>query len=145
MFLFSQGAELYLKDNYEATRLIDINDFKTKASISDIIILCLGEYPSTEKPGDIQTLDLNPEQVELFNIAFNTGKPVIIIMLEGRPRIINNIVDKASAIVQAYLPGDFGADAIVKLFWVKKISQVNCLILTQSLMGKLNFTIIQGV
>lgn len=118
--LFSQGAELYLKDNYEATRLIDINDFKTKASISDIIILCLGEYPSTEKPGDIQALDLNPEQVELFNIAFNTGKPVIIIMLEGRPRIINNIVDKASAIVQAYLPGDFGADAIVKLFLGKE-------------------------
>ncbi|MFT5860755.1 MAG: beta-glucosidase [Flavobacteriaceae bacterium] len=115
--LFSQGAELYLEDGFEASRLVDTADFKSKAAKSDVIVLCLGEFPSTEKPGDIRSLNLPAAQLELAEIAYATGKPVILILIEGRPRIIRTIVDNASAIVQAYLPGDYGADALVKLLY----------------------------
>lgn len=115
--LFSQGAELYLENGFEATRLIAADDFKAKAAQSDIIVLCLGEYPSTEKPGDIWSLNLDEEQLALAEMAYATNKPVILVMIEGRPRIIRTIVDSAAAIVQAYLPGDYGADALVKLLF----------------------------
>ena len=115
--LFSQGAELYSNDGYEATRLVDIEDFKHKAQQSDVILLCLGEYPSTEKPGDIRSLNINPEQIELAKIAQETGKPVVLVLVEGRPRIIRDAVENSSAIVQTYLPGDFGAKALSKLLF----------------------------
>ncbi|MBT6174892.1 MAG: beta-glucosidase [Flavobacteriales bacterium] len=115
--LFSQGAELYNNNGYEATRLVDIEDFKSKAEKSDVILLCLGEYPSTEKPGDIRSLNINPEQIELAKIAQGTGKPVVLVLVEGRPRIIRDAVENSSAIVQAYLPGDFGAKALSQLLF----------------------------
>jgi len=111
--LFSLGAELYLQDGFENTRLTDTEDFNQKAAQSDVIILCLGEYPSTEKPGDIRSLNIDPAQIELANLAYQSGKPVVLLLLEGRPRIIREIVDSANAIIQGYLPGDFGAEAIV--------------------------------
>ncbi|MDB4324009.1 glycoside hydrolase family 3 C-terminal domain-containing protein [Crocinitomicaceae bacterium] len=79
--------------------------------------MCLGEYPSTEKLGDIRSLNLNPEQIELAKLAQATGKPVVLILVEGRLRIIREVVEKSSAIVQAYLPGDFGAEALGKLIY----------------------------
>ena len=115
--LFAQGAELYLDKEFEATRLVELEDFKSKASKSDVIVLCLGEYPSTEKPGDIRSLNLDPQQLELAKVAYATGKPVVLIMVEGRPRIIRDIVDGADGIVQAYLPGDYGGEALVKLMF----------------------------
>jgi beta-glucosidase len=114
---FSQGAELYLNDGFEATKLVDIEDFRAKAKSSDVIVLCLGEFPCTEKPGDIRSLNLDPAQLELAKIAYETGKPVVLILIEGRPRIIRDIVDGASGIVQAYLPGDFGGDALAQLLF----------------------------
>jgi beta-glucosidase len=113
--LFSRGAELYLDHGFENTRLAEVEDFKAKADSADVIVLCLGEMPSTEKPGDIRSLNLDPAQIKLAQMAYQSGKPVVLILLEGRPRIIREIVDSASAIVQGYLPGDFGAEALVAL------------------------------
>jgi len=110
--LFSQGASLFLKDGWEASELINTEDFKSKAALSDVIVLCLGELPSTEKPGDIRSLNLLPAQLELAKLAYETKKPVIIVLLEARPRIIHGIVNDASAIIQCYLPGDYGAKAL---------------------------------
>jgi beta-glucosidase len=115
--LFSQGVELFVEDQYETARLLDTADFKIKAQLSEVIVLCLGEYPATEKPGDIRSLNISPEQIKLAEMAYATGKPVVIILIEGRPRIIRDIVDESSAIVQAYLPGDFGADALGQLLF----------------------------
>jgi beta-glucosidase len=115
--LFAQGAELYLDDQFERTRLVDKQDFLGKAVQSDVIVLCLGEYPSTEKPGDIRSLNLAPEQLELAQLAYATNKKVILVLVEGRPRIIRSIVDQADAIVQAYLPGDHGAEALIDLLY----------------------------
>ncbi|MFN5910792.1 MAG: beta-glucosidase, partial [Bacteroidota bacterium] len=115
--LFAQGAELYFDKGFERTRYKDLEDYKKKIAQSDVVVLCLGEMPSTEKPGDIHSLNLDKEQKELADIAYESGKEVVLVLLEGRPRIINSIVDGADAIVQCYLPGDFGGEALVKLLY----------------------------
>ncbi|MFK7797138.1 MAG: glycoside hydrolase family 3 N-terminal domain-containing protein [Aureispira sp.] len=115
--LFAQGAEVYMKDNFETSRLVNPDDFKAKAKQSDVIVLCLGEFPGTEKPGDILSLNLDPAQLELAEMAYATGKPVVLVLAEGRPRVIRTIVDGAAAIVQTYLPGDYGAKALTKLVY----------------------------
>jgi beta-glucosidase len=115
--LYSEGCNLLTENNYEASHLVGIDDFKSKAANSDVIVLCLGEYPGTEKIGDIRSLNLLPEQQELAKAAYATGKPVVLVLTEGRPRIIRDIVEEASAIVQTYLPGDFGAEALVDLLY----------------------------
>jgi beta-glucosidase len=115
--LFAQGANLFLKDGWEASELINTEDFKAKAAKSDVIVLCLGELPSTEKPGDIRSLNLLPAQMELAKLAYETKKPVILVLIEARPRILHDIVEQASAIVQTYLPGDYGANALVDILF----------------------------
>jgi beta-glucosidase len=115
--LYSQGAELFFDNGFEESRLTDVIDFKTKANLSDVILLCLGELPQTEKPGDIRSLNLSTAQLELAEIAYSTNKPVILVLTEARPRIIHSIVDSASAIVQCYLPGDFGGMALANILF----------------------------
>jgi len=114
---FSQGAELYFENGFEQCRLLGDSDFNSKAENSDVIILCLGELPATEKPGDIRSLDLLPAQLELAKIAYATNKPVVLVLTEGRPRVIHDIVDGASAIFQTYLPGDYGGTALSELLF----------------------------
>jgi beta-glucosidase len=117
--LFAQGAELVLEKDFETTRFKDLEDYKQKVKMSDVVVLCLGELPSTEKPGDIRSLNLSNEQMELARIASAEKKKVILVLLEARPRIIHDIVDDANAIIQAYFPGDYGADALVDLLYGK--------------------------
>jgi beta-glucosidase len=114
---FSKGAELFFENGFEKTRFSDLEDYKKKLAVSDVVVLCLGEMPSTEKPGDIHSLNLDSEQLALAEMAYAAKKKVILVLLEGRPRIVRDIVNNASAIIQAYLPGDYGAEALVKLIY----------------------------
>jgi beta-glucosidase len=117
---YAPGAELYLEKDFENTRFKNLDDYKQKVKMCDVVVLCLGELPSTEKPGDIRSLNLSKEQMELARIASAEKKKVILVLLEARPRIIHDIVDDANAIIQAYLPGDFGAEALVDLIYGKR-------------------------
>ncbi len=115
--LFSQGAELYSENAFEKTRFVNLTDYKEKVKQADVVVLCLGELPATEKPGDILSLNLDSEQRELAKLAYDQNKKVILVLLEGRPRIIHDIVLGASGIIQAYLPGNYGAEALVSLMY----------------------------
>jgi beta-glucosidase len=115
--LFSQGAELYSDAGFEKTRFVNLTDYKSKLKQADVVVLCLGELPATEKPGDILSLNLDIEQRELAKLAYEQNKKVIIVLLEGRPRIVHDIVSGASGIIQAYLPGNYGAEALVRLMY----------------------------
>lgn len=115
--LFSQGASIFYTNNWEDSKFLDTNDFKIKAQNSDYIVLCIGELPGTEKFADIRSLNLDPTQMQLASIAYKSNKPVILVLTEGRPRIIREIVENASAIIQTYLPGDYGADALVSILF----------------------------
>jgi beta-glucosidase len=118
--LFSQGAELYSENNFEKTRFVNLTDYQEKVRQADVVVLCLGELPATEKPGDILSLNLDAEQRELAKLACAQNKKVILVLLEGRPRVIHDIVTGASGIIQAYLPGNYGAEALVSLMYGDK-------------------------
>lgn len=85
---------------------------------SDVIFLCLGEMPSTEKPGDIDDLTLQKEQIEFAKLVKELkkeGVPMVLILAENRPRLVAEIEPFFDAIWMVYQPGEHGADALVKL------------------------------
>ncbi|MDA8596438.1 glycoside hydrolase family 3 C-terminal domain-containing protein [Flavobacteriaceae bacterium] len=94
--------------------LDDINSAKAVklAQEVDYIVVCVGEKPATEKPSDINELDLPIAQQNLVNALSGLGKPVIMVMVQGRPRIIREIEPKVNGIIMAYLPGQEGGRAI---------------------------------
>jgi beta-glucosidase len=84
---------------------------------SDYIVVCLGERPGTEGPGNITDLTLDRAQLELVKELSKTGKPIILVLAEGRPRVITEIVPLAQGIVMAYLPGNEGGRAIADVLY----------------------------
>ena len=106
----------YRKDaNYYDMDEIDIQKAVIEARRSDYIILCLGENTYTEKPGDLNDLNIHRLQSKLALELSKTGKPIILILNLGRPRLISDIEPLMSAIVNVYLPGNFGADALADI------------------------------
>ncbi len=85
------------------------------AKKSDYILLCLGENSYCEKPGDLDDLYLNDLQTELAQEIIKTGKKVILVLSEGRPRIISKFSNSVDAIIHTYLPGIYGADALADI------------------------------
>lgn len=81
----------------------------------DVIVLCLGEFPYTETVGDIEDLSLSPMQQDLVKMAKTTGKKLVVVLVEGRPRIATEVIEAADAVIMAYLPGDEGGRAIAKV------------------------------
>lgn len=79
---------------------------------TDAVVLCLGENSYCEKPGDLNDLSLDPLQTELAERVIAAGKPVVLVLSEGRPRLISKFSGRIPAIVQSYLPGPEGADAV---------------------------------
>ena len=82
---------------------------------SDYIILCLGENTYTEKPGDLNDLNIHHLQRKLAIELSKTGKPIILILNLGRPRLISDIEPLMNAVINVYLPGNFGADALADI------------------------------
>lgn len=85
------------------------------ASKADIIIACIGENSYCETPGNLTDLNLSGNQKKLIKALAKTGKPIVMVLNEGRPRIINEIVPLAKAVVHIMLPGNYGADALANL------------------------------
>ena len=81
------------------------------------IILCLGEKNYTETPGDISNLYIEERQVKLALALAKLNIPIVLILNEGRPRIISQFVDKMSAVVQCYLPGNEGGRALADILY----------------------------
>lgn len=85
------------------------------AKNADVVILALGENTYTEKPGDLNDLALSDLQLELATEIAKNAKQTILVLNEGRPRLIRRIEPQMGAIVQTYLPGNFGADALADI------------------------------
>lgn len=81
----------------------------------DVIIACVGENSYCETLGNLTDLNLSIGQKELVKALTQTGKPLILVLNEGRPRLINDIVPLAKAVVHIMLPGNYGADALAEL------------------------------
>jgi beta-glucosidase len=78
----------------------------------DTIIACVGEPPYCEQPGNINDLTMTAPQLKLIAELAATGKPVVLVLVEGRPRVVRTVVDDVKAILTAYLPGMEGGQAI---------------------------------
>lgn len=85
------------------------------AAKADVIVACIGENSYCETPGNINDLTLSANQIDLVKALAKTGKPVILVLNEGRPRIISDIEPLATAVIDIMLPGNYGGDALAKL------------------------------
>jgi beta-glucosidase len=87
------------------------------AKDADVIILCLGENSYTETPGNLSDLYISDLQTELAQKLVATGKKIILVLNEGRPRVISKFEKGMTAVVQTYLPGNHGADALAGILY----------------------------
>jgi len=126
--VFEYGNVSYLKGNTYTQNLPE-NVLLNAAQNVNTVVLCLGEDTYTEKPGDINDLELDESQQNLIKIYKKAGKKVVVILLEGRPRTFAKTEPLCDAILDAYLPGNEGALAIADIM----IGKVNP-------SGKLPFT-----
>ena len=85
------------------------------AAGADVIIACIGENSYTETPGNLTDLWLSKNQRDLVKELAKTGKPVILVLNEGRPRLIADIEPLAKAVIDILIPGNYGADALANL------------------------------
>jgi beta-glucosidase len=101
---------------------VDINTSKAVqiARNSDIVIVCLGEIPATEKPSDIDDLMFPEVQLQMVKELSKAGKPIILVILEARPRIIRPIEPLADGICVSFLPGHEGGRAIADVLFGKQ-------------------------
>lgn len=90
-----------------------------EAKKADVILLCLGEKPYAETPGHVQDLALDANQVELVKEISKAGKPIVLVLIEGRPRIIREIEPYCQSILLAYWPGSQGANALYDIVYGK--------------------------
>jgi beta-glucosidase len=110
--VYAPGVVYKMKGKYWEDSIVNINAAVKAATGVDYVLLCIGENSYTETPGNTNDLTLSGNQMALANALYKTGKPVVLILNEGRPRIISGIEPKASAIVHVYLPGNYGGNAL---------------------------------
>ena len=105
----------YKNDNWWEENQPEIEKSVAAASRADVIITCIGENSYCETPGNLTNLTMSENQRNLVKALAATGKPVILILNQGRPRIINDIVPLAKAVINVMLPGNYGGDALANL------------------------------
>jgi Beta-glucosidase-related glycosidases len=113
--VFEEGVVYKMRRRYFEDSIVNIGAAVHAAADVDYILLCIGENSYTETPGNTNDLNLSENQIALANALIQTGKPVIFILNEGRPRIIRRIEPGAAAIVDVYLPSNYGADALADI------------------------------
>jgi len=96
---------------------INIEKAVKEADNNDIILLCLGEKAYCETPGSIENLTLDKAQIKLAKAMIKTGKPVILLLLEGRPRTVTEIAESSSAVIIGMRPGMEGGKAIADILF----------------------------
>lgn len=114
---FIPGISYKMDGKYFEENANQMKEALAAAQNADAIILCLGENSYTETPGNLSDLYLSDMQTEYAKQIAATGKPVILVLNEGRPRLISKFESLMPAIIQAYLPGNFGGDALVDILF----------------------------
>jgi beta-glucosidase len=113
--ILEQGVKYDETGSYEAELTLEIDKAVAAAAGVDVIVACIGENSYCETPGNLSDLWLSSNQRDLVKALAGTGKPIVLILNEGRPRLIADIEPLANAIVHIFLPGNYGADALANL------------------------------
>ena len=112
--LFAPGV-VYDDVAWEKDHAVGIERAVAAAANADVILACVGENSYCETPGNMDDLNLSANQKDLVRALAKTGKPIVLILNEGRPRIIGDIEPLAQAVVDIMLPGNHGGDALALL------------------------------
>jgi beta-glucosidase len=110
-----QGVTYVAEGAYYEENAPEIEKAVKAAAGVDVIVACVGENSYCETPGNLSDLAMSENQRNLVKALAATGKPVVLILNGGRPRIINDIEPLADAVVNILLPGNYGADALANL------------------------------
>ena len=113
--ILNQGVTYNEKGKYWEENEPQIQGAVAAAKDADIIVACIGENSYTETPGNLTDLWLSENQRNLVKALAQTGKPVILVLNEGRPRLIADIEPLAQGIIDILIPGNMGGDALVGL------------------------------
>jgi len=101
--------------HYEDETVSDFAPALKAAEKADVIVACIGENSYCETPGNLSDLHLSPLQRDMVRRFASLDRPIILVLNEGRPRIIADIEPLASAVIDIMLPGNFGGDALARL------------------------------
>ena len=113
--ILNQGVTYNEKGKYWEENEPQIQGAVAAAKDADIIVACIGENSYTETPGNLTDLWLSENQRNLVKALAQTGKPVILVLNEGRPRLIADIEPLAQGIINILIPGNMGGDALANL------------------------------
>lgn len=113
--ILEQGVTYNERGSWWSENEPEIQKAVAAASRADIIVACIGENSYCETPGNLTDLTLSENQRNLVKALSKTGKPIVLIINGGRPRIIADIEPLANAVVDIFLPGNYGADALANL------------------------------
>lgn len=113
--VLNQGVTYNEKGKYWEENEPQIQGAVDAAKDADVIVACIGENSYTETPGNLTDLWLSENQRNLVKELSKTGKPVILVLNEGRPRLIADIEPLAQGIIDILIPGNMGGDALVNL------------------------------
>ena len=111
------GVEYASQGHFSEECNIDIEAAVEAAKGVDVVVLCIGENSYCETPGNISEMALSENQQQLAKALIATGKPVVVVLNEGRGRIISSFVDDTAAVVHTYLPGTEGARALADILY----------------------------
>ena len=113
------GVEYTDKGHFADECNLNIEAAVSAAQGADVVVLCIGENSYCETPGNINEMALSENQQQLAKALIATGKPVILVLNEGRGRIISSFVDGTAAVLHTYLPGTEGARALADILYGK--------------------------
>ena len=105
----------YKNDNWWEENTPEIGKAVFAASRADVIVACIGENSYCETPGNLTDLTLSENQRNLVKALSKTGKPIVLVLNQGRPRIINDIEPLAQGVINVMLPSNYGGDALANL------------------------------
>ena len=113
--ILEQGVRYNERGNYYDEIVDGFGKAVAAASRADVIVACIGENSYCETPGNLTDLTLSANQRELVKALARTGKPIVLVLNGGRPRIVAEIEPLASAVVDILLPSNYGGDALANL------------------------------
>lgn len=113
--ILEQGVTYNERGSYWEENQSQIQKAVAAASRADVIVACIGENSYCETPGNLTDLTLSQNQRDLVKALAKTGKPIVLVLNEGRPRIVADIEPLAKAVVNILLPGNYGGDALANL------------------------------
>ncbi len=112
---FVEGVRWDAKDFNLDERAADWGQLAAAARAADVVVACVGENSYCETPGNINDLNLSDNQKEMLRTLAAAGKPIVLVLAEGRPRIIRDVEPLCQAVVHTFLPSNYGGTALARL------------------------------